>query len=62
MLAILIRTFQSRESLGNGLAGSSPHLGDVLAGQSVLVLDLHLVDLVSTDLLLLQRVHQVDLH
>lgn len=57
-MVVIVR---SHKSLGDGLAGGSPDLGDVLAGKSILVLDFDFIDQVSADLLLLQGVHQVDL-
>lgn len=50
----------SGESLGDGLAGSPPDFGDILACEGVLVLDFDLVDQIGADVLLLEGVHQVD--
>ena len=53
---------RSGEALGDGLGAGAAHLADVLPGQGVLVLDFDLVDEVSSHLLLLNCVHQVDLN
>lgn len=50
----------SGESLGDGLAGSPPDFGNILPCEGVLVLNLDLVDLISTNVLLLNGVHEVD--
>lgn len=53
---------KSGESFGDGTTGCPSDLRNVFASEGVLVLELHFVDLVGTDVLALESVHEVDLH
>ena len=62
LFLITVSPIQSGESLRDSTASSATHFRNVLSSQTVLVLDLYLVDLVRTNVLALQRVHEIDLH
>ena len=57
-----VNLLKSGEPLSDCPTCSATHFRNVLPSESVLILDLHLVDLVSPDVLALQCVHEVDLH